>query len=181
MWYFRYQRAHSLRFNPSFVEQFLSSIYVDDGSFGSSDVESTYEFYLKSKSCLAEAGFRLKNLLPTPKSCVIKSAPMSNHQMSRKYCLMPAPRRKTSRYAKSSLGDRVEDTRGTHKILGVQWDFIQGSLVFDIRGISHLILNSEPTKRNVVSMATRFFNRLGVVSPITILFNIFFQNFVKPE
>ena len=35
--------------DPSFVDKFLSSVYVDDVSLGSNDVESTYELYLKSK------------------------------------------------------------------------------------------------------------------------------------
>ena len=35
--------------------------------------------------------------------------------------------------------------------------------------------DSEPTKRNVVSMTARFFDQLGVVSPVTILFRMFFQ------
>ena len=39
--------------DPSIVEEFLSSIYVDDVSLGSSEVESTYRLYLKSKSRLA--------------------------------------------------------------------------------------------------------------------------------
>ena len=33
----------------------------------------------------------------------------------------------------------------------------------------------EPTKRNVVSMTARFFDPLGVVSPVTVLFKMFFQ------
>lgn len=47
--------------DPSFVDKFLSLIYVDGMSLGSSDVESTYELYLKSKSRLAEAGFKLSH------------------------------------------------------------------------------------------------------------------------
>ncbi len=45
--------------DASFVEQFLSSIYVDDVVSGSEDVASTYQFFLKSKLRLAIAGFRL--------------------------------------------------------------------------------------------------------------------------
>ena len=42
--------------------------------------------------------------------------------------------------------------------------------------MTHLMIKSEPTKRNVVSMATRFFNLLGVVSPVTsVQFKILFQ------
>ena len=48
--------------DPSFVEEFLSSIYVDDVSLGFSEVESTYRLYLKSKSRLADAGFKLRKI-----------------------------------------------------------------------------------------------------------------------
>ena len=46
--------------DPLFVEKFLSSIYV---SLGLNDVESIYELYLKSKSRLAEAGFKLRKFV----------------------------------------------------------------------------------------------------------------------
>ena len=39
-----------------FVDKFLSSIYVDDLVIGSTDVNSAYEFYEKSKRRLAVAG-----------------------------------------------------------------------------------------------------------------------------
>ena len=35
--------------DPAFVNKFLSTIYVDDLVSGSKDLESTYEFYAKSK------------------------------------------------------------------------------------------------------------------------------------
>ena len=55
---------HMLKYqeiNPLFVDQFqfLSSVYVDDVSLGSNDMESTYKLYLKLKLQLAEAGFKL--------------------------------------------------------------------------------------------------------------------------
>ena len=47
--------------------------------------------------------------------------------------------------------------------------------MFNISHVSHLMFKSEPTKRNVVSMATRFFDLLGVVSLVTVQFKILFQ------
>ena len=46
--------------DQSFVKKFRRSIYVDGLTAGSHDVESAFEFYLKSKSCLAEASFNLR-------------------------------------------------------------------------------------------------------------------------
>lgn len=39
----------------------------------------------------------------------------------------------------------------------------------------------EPTKRNVVSMTARFFDPLGIVSPVTISFKMFFQRLCEAK
>ena len=57
--------------DPEFVEKFLSSIYVDDVSFGSDGVQSTYDLYIKAKSRLKEGGFTCESSSRTQKSCVI--------------------------------------------------------------------------------------------------------------
>ena len=43
-----------------FVKKFCQSIYVDDLAAASHDSDSAYEFYLKVKTCLAEANFNLR-------------------------------------------------------------------------------------------------------------------------
>ena len=66
-----------------FVEKFLSSVYIDDVSLGSNDMESTYivyKLYLKSKSRPAEAGFKLRKF---PMSFVAEWMPMSRLSRSR--------------------------------------------------------------------------------------------------
>lgn len=57
----------------------------------------------------------------------------------------------------------------------VQWDVVQDEFQFDIGDVVHTIDNSEPTKRSVVSVSAKFFDPLGIVSPVTILFKIFCQ------
>ena len=49
--------------DPQFVEKFIQSIYVDDVTYGSSDVEEAYQLYLSSKNRLAEGGFNLRKFL----------------------------------------------------------------------------------------------------------------------
>ena len=49
--------------DPFFVDKFLSSIYVDDVSLGSPDVESMFQLYQKSKEWLVEAGFKLRKFI----------------------------------------------------------------------------------------------------------------------
>ena len=49
--------------DPQFVNRFQSSIYVVDLVSGSSEVGSTYDFYMKSRQRLAVAGFRLRKFV----------------------------------------------------------------------------------------------------------------------
>ena len=60
-------------------------------------------------------------------------------------------------------------------VLGVWWDVDGDKLVFNINDICHLMMESQPTKRAAVSLATRFFDPLGVMSPITVWFKLSFQ------
>ena len=48
-------------------------------------------------------------------------------------------------------------------------------LVFDIGDICRLMKETSATKRNAVSLATRFFDPLGVISPITVQSKLLFQ------
>ena len=159
--------------DPSFVDKFLSSIYVDDVSLGSNDVESTYELYLKSKSRLAEAGFKLRKFVTN--SDELRGRIHANEQLLDDRNTVAHVREEDQSYAKGSLGTKSDEMPGRHKILGVQWDFTEDNFVFDIEDVSHYMADSEPTKRNVVSMTARFFDPLGVVSPVTVMFKMFFQ------
>jgi hypothetical protein len=58
--------------DPSFVERFLENIYVDDLSAGGASVCYTYEFYVKSKLRLAEAGFNLRKFMSNSKELMNK-------------------------------------------------------------------------------------------------------------
>ena len=46
--------------------------------------------------------------------------------------------------------------------------------VFDISEVHCHMVSMEPTKRNVFSMSARFFDPLDIMSPVTVLFTIFF-------
>ena len=49
--------------DPSFTQKFLESIYVDDLTSGDSNVDRTFELYVKSKLHLKEAGFNLQKFV----------------------------------------------------------------------------------------------------------------------
>lgn len=166
--------------DPLFVNKFLSSTYVDDVSLGAADVDSTYELYLKSKLRLAEARFKLRKFVTN--SADLRSRIAANEQsFNTKVDANTIIIEEDQSYAKDSLGQRDSETSGLHKILGVQWSYMDDQLQFDIGEVSQYLSECQPTKGNVVSLAARFFDPLGIMSPITINFKIFFQHLCEAK
>ena len=65
------------------------------------------------------------------------------------------------------------------QVLGIRWNTKHDQLIFDFGDVCERMKHANPTKRNAVSLATRFFDPLGVLSPITIRFKILFQQLCK--
>ena len=160
--------------DPCFVNKFLSSIYVDDVVTGATDVESAYTFYLKSKLRLADAGFKLRKFV-TNSTELYQRIQENELDAKETNSRIPTHSEEDQSYAKSSLGIKTDEKPGVQKVLGIQWDPSRDEFIFDFGGICSLMETMEPTKRNVVGITARFFDPLGVVSPLTILFKIFCQ------
>ena len=142
-----------------FVNKFRRSVYVDDLASGAQDVDSAYNFYIKSKY-LAEASFNLRKLK-------LQNCGKGFAENERSLCQEPPATK--SRY-NILLTETVE-----RQILGVRWNITTDQLVFDVSDIYRLMKDTKPTKRNAISLATRFFDPLGVISPITVRFKLLFQ------
>ena len=61
------------------------------------------------------------------------------------------------------------------QVLGVNWDVFNDQLFFDIGNVAQQMERTSPTKRNAVSLATRFYDPLDIISPITVRFKQLFQ------
>ena len=150
-----------------FVKKFRRSVYVDDVTAGAHDVEGAYEFYIKSKLRMAEGGFNLR-----------KFATNSPEQRQRIYDNEQASvggfetQREPNPTPQSSHSTRQSSEQ---QVLGVLWNADSDQLIFDISDIYRAMKDSPPTKRNTVSLATRFFDPLGVMSPISVRFKLLFQ------
>ena len=65
--------------------------------------------------------------------------------------------------------------KGEHKILGVIWNVDADELVFNNEPIFQEALRTEPTKHSIVSIVSKIFDPLGILSPVVIVFQLFFQ------
>ena len=145
-----------------FVNKFHRSVYVDDLTSGAQDVDSAYDFYIKSKLCLAEASFNLRKFETNSPELRERMA-----ENERSLCQEPP--------ATNLRSDILPTETVERQVLGVRWNVTTDQLVFDVSDIYRLMKDTKPTKRNAVSLATRFFDPLGVISPITVRFKLLFQ------
>ena len=68
----------------------------------------------------------------------------------------------------SMLGTIEEKDSSDSKVLGVRWNPMKDLLIFDLTEIANFARDLEPTKRNVVSVAAKFYDPFGFLSPIII-------------
>jgi hypothetical protein len=59
--------------------------------------------------------------------------------------------------------------------LGVTWRVTQDELVIDLRHIAKEANTHNPTKRHVVSVVSKIYDPLGIVSPVTVQFKVLLQ------
>ena len=80
-------------------------------------------------------------------------------------------------YVKSMLGTIEEKNSSDSKVLGVRWNPMKDALIFDLTEIANFARDLEPTKRNVVSVAAKFYDPF--LSPVVIEFKLFFQELCR--
>ena len=65
-----------------------------------------------------------------------------------------------------------DETQSECLILGTRWNVVTDELIFDLRDVCKHMSDASPTKRNIISLVVRFFDPLGVLSPITVRFKL---------
>ena len=152
------------------MEKFQRSIDVDDVTFGAESAEKAFKLYQQSKLWLAKGGFNLRKFVTNCPELQSRINWAENHTLDQSDGTDPA--RVTSEdmsYVKNTLGDNLNNLEGL-KVLGVRWNPESDLLLFDIQHITELATKLQPTKRNVIGLAARFIDPLGVISPVTVQF-----------
>ena len=78
-------------------------------------------------------------------------------------------------HTKTSLGDTQDSGGSVQRILGVQWNFVEDKLVFDLRTKAKLASENTPTYRNIAAIVAKFYDPIGFLSPVIIQFKLLFQ------
>lgn len=161
--------------DPSFVHTLLSSLYVDDVSFGASSEEEAFQLFSKAKTRLAAAQFNLRKFITN--SHLLQEQVDSHEEESPS----PSTIQDDQTFAKASLGIKGEKSKGEKesKILGVTWRRSEDTLVVSTDKLEESLEEKSPTKRLVVAIAASIFDPLGVMAPSTVLWKMLFQAICK--
>ena len=65
------------------------------------------------------------------------------------------------------------------KALGMVWNVSSDELIIDLSVIYEEAVSIQPTKRNIVSVVSKVYDPLGLVSPVVISFKILFQELCR--
>ena len=155
------------KLDPKFVQQMLESFYVDDLVSGDDNVQLTYDLYLKAKTRLAEGGFKLRKWKTNDSELrerIDCAESLTNQNDGAADDLS---------YAKTTLGS--ESAKGTEKVLGQAWDTNRDKIIFDFESIISAAGRLKPSKRNVLSVLSRVFDPLGLISPVLVSMKLLFR------
>ena len=137
---------------PSTVAKLLNSMYVDDMVRGSDSEGEAYQLYLESKDMIGRGEFNLLKFITNS----------------------------------IDLQRRIDEKEGVPhappfecKVLGVQWDVNHDELVFDVSEVVDQVDVHSPTKHLIVGVVSWFYDPIGLLPPVIIVFIVFLQELTK--
>ena len=150
-----------------FVGRFRRSIYVDDIATSAPDVEAAYGFYLRAKLHLAQANFNLRKF--------------ESNSPELRQRIMESEKRLSERDTQSFCPEDLRQDSVVRQVLGVSWNVESDELLADVSDLAQLMKETSPSKRNAISLATRFYDPLGIISPISVRFKQLFQRMCEGQ
>ena len=163
--------------DPETVNKLLRAFYVDDVVTGANNEDEAHELYHTAKTLLKKGGFNLRKF--TSNSLILRSAINREENPHLQPATVPAsPSDVDDTYASITLGSSEKCNPGERSVLGVQWNTYSDELVMSVQNIACAI-KIKPTKRAIVSIVGKFYDPLGILSPVVVAFKIFLQELCK--
>ena len=164
--------------NPELAEVLLNSFYVDDLVSGAENTEKAFELYMESKNCLSKGAFHLRKWASNSSELLEKiendSLQVSTSAASKGVL------EDTETYAKLTVGQPMGTKQvGEHKVLGIPWNCVSDKLCFNLESIVQCAEEVVPTKRNILKVIAKFYDPLGLLSPIMVLMKCLLQEMCK--
>ena len=165
---------------PHLVDTLMHSIYVDDVIFEANTEDEAHQLFSVSTQLFAEGGFNLRKFVTNSMSLQQKIISHNQNPGLSEPKATPGSDivEENATYTSTLFSGEISSNQ---KILGVSWNAVCDTLVFDICATANALRTLKPTKRNVVGFSSRFYDPLGFLSPAIISLKIYFQELCKAK
>ena len=163
---------------PEFVKRVLEDFYVDDFISGSDSDEKAFALYQEVKTRLEVASFKLRKWSSNSEDLLEK---IRDDRIEKETAQLQGEsiQEDDYTYAKTTVGSLGELDDKEHKVLGEVWNRAEDTVVFKFDALVELSETLEGTKRNLHKITAKFFDPLGLLSPLTVGMKIQFQEACK--
>ena len=120
------------------------------------DPEAAYGFYLRAKIHFAQVNFNLRKF--------------ESNSPELQQRIMESEQRLNRGGSQSFSPEDVPPQPVLRQVLGVSWDVKSDQIIANVSDVAKLMKETSPSIRNAISLATRFCNPSGIISPITVRF-----------
>ena len=148
----------------------MRSLYLDDFASGSENVTTAVELSRKVKHRLASGGFNKRKWLSNYKDL------MTQFLTDPEFVESPQTQLPTAEedqgYSQTTLGYKFASCPRT---LGQAWDIDNGKIGIGLYKLMAEVDHNVTTKRMVLSSAAKFYDPLGLISPVILLLKLLFQ------
>ena len=148
-------RKHNSQYttaDPGYVQKALLSFFFDDFNGGEFSIDAAFELYKKLKLRFLEGHFNLRKC-------------RTNNQKLREKI--------------NETESILEKVLQNSKILGLIWDEEKDVFIFDFAKLAETALKQKPTKRNILSVLSSFYDPTGFIQPLTATMKVCFKTFVN--
>ncbi|XP_028415550.1 uncharacterized protein LOC114538622 [Dendronephthya gigantea] len=165
----------------TFVTKVLKSLYVDDLASGSHDTESALELAKKIKTRFSEGGLNMRKWLSNSKELMteFQNDPQFSESPQQSSNLPSSVMEEDQGYSKSVLESKQLNSHP--RVLGQVWNPQTDTLIMIFSAALKNVEKNPITKRNILSVAAKFYDPLGLISPVTLRFKQMFQELCKSK
>ena len=161
--------------DPQFVNDFLSSLYVDDFNGGKDSVPEAFQLYTKAKSRMKEGGFNLRKWISNSEK--LMQWINQEEEVPIMEAFMVSEEDKT--YTQTQLGVNNSTISCERKILGLNWDVEKDTFMFYFDWLVQFARELPLNKRSVLKVVAKLYDPLGLISPLFITVKALFQDLCK--
>ena len=130
-----------------FIEKLLNDLYVDDLLSSFNDEKSIYEFYISANQIFKAGGFQLCKWASNCKEL----------------------------QERINSDNQVIFSSNTCKVLGINWNLIDDTIIFNFEHIINVADSLKCTKRNILKITAMFYDPIGVICPIVLQLKLLFK------